>query len=309
MKYDLNLVADWGANAKLSADIEMIETIRTSTEGLYELVDQLKDSDLSNEGLVNFVGSITDSVLRLVNNVKVVVVKAGKRSELKYFYESHISAVKRIEGKPIDDFSDVMVDYPTGMQGTYKDAVEVICGAYAALDVLTSVTEGRNAADTILSSMSKGSDSHEDVVALASKVLDNGLKKQMPAMKALRKVFTGKAKGKVMKKVPTLFKTMDELKAARVTMISYEKQVLDVNEIDNRLGKMYESMDLAVAFMKGSLESDNPDDYTPSKKFIKSLMDYIGLLGLAVSNYSEVAVAQMAVEHNLALVYTKCMEA
>lgn len=309
MKYDLAMIANYGANAKLAKDVELIEQVRTSTESLHALADQFKDADLDTESLVDFVNSINDVVLRLLNNFKAVILKGGKRSEMKYFYESHVNTVKRIEGKVVADYEDVMVDFPTGMKGTYPEALEVISAAYTSLDVLMQVDEGNKAADTILSSMSKGSTSHEDVVALADKVLENQLAKQMLAMKNFRKVFTNKGTGKEMRKFSMLFKTMEELKAVRMGLIAQEDKLLGATIINNRLEHMYESVGLAVEFMKNSIVGKEPDVYTPSPKFIKSYMDYIGRLGMAVSNYGEIIIAQMAVEHNLALVYSKLMEA
>lgn len=309
MQYDLGPMADWGVISEMNKTQKIVEEVRASTEGLYELKESLDQLELDNESLIGLVSSINDVVLRLFNNFKAIVIKGGKRSELKYFYESHVSAVKRIEGKTIDAYADVMVDFPTGMVGSYNDAVAAITAVYASMDIEQIVNEAMKTTDTILSSMSKGSTTHEDVVAFSDKVLDGLLKKQMVAMKVYSKIFTGKTRGKEMKKVSTLFKTIDDLKSCRITLLSQEDKLLSSVTINNRLEKMYESVGLAVEFMKNSLESKDPDTYTPSKAFVKSFMDYIGRLGMAVSNYGEVVVAQMAVEHNLALVYSKMMEA
>jgi len=308
-KYDLTHIVNWGVISELKKDQQMIEDVRTSTESLYELKDSIDELELDNEGLVNLVGTINDVVLRLFNNFKAIVLKGGKRSELKYFYESNTSAVKRIEGKTMDAYADLMVDFPTGMAGTYKDAVEAITSVYATMNVRQIVNTAMDTADTILSSMSKGAKTHEDVVAVSDKVLEGSLNKQMNAMKVFGKLFTGKTRGKETKKLSTLFKSIDDIKACRMTLLSQEDRLLESVEINNRLEKAYESVGLTVEFMKNSLESKDPDAYVPSKQFIKSYMDYVGRLGMAVSNYGEVIVAQMAVEHNLALVYSKMMEA
>lgn len=307
MHYDLSIVADWGANAQLAESVSLIENINASTESLKEMLVEL-EGEVTNEGLASMVGSINDVVLRLYNNFKAVVLKGGKRSELKYFYESNVSAVKRVEGKPIEEYADVEVDFPTGMRGTYADGTLAISAVYSALDMLQCVKEALKASDVILSSMSKGSDAHESVVALADKVNSTQLKKQNIEIAKLKKVFTGKGTGKARVKLSKLFGVMDDVKSCRMTLVALEQNLLDGPVINNRVQSMHESTGLAVDFIKNSLDSTDPEAYVPTKDFIRGYSDYIKNIAIALGNYGETMVAHMAIEHNMALVYTKMMD-
>ncbi len=288
----------------------LMEPFAVSTEELTAIEEAMcDDADVSEESLATFMTKIADVILSLGNTFKSVVLKGGKRSEIKYVYESHLTSIQRIEGKSIKEYMDTQVDVPTGMNGTYPAAINAISTVYGACDVAETMIKALHDLDVVYSSMAKGSDTHEGVITANTKVVEGKLKAQEASMKALRKIFTGKGKPLAKKKVEKLFNSFEELKAARIALTNMEEEILSTSVVEKQARVMSDTLQRIGDFVKSSVANGEGSDYVPSKKFIKQLASYVRLHAIALTNYAECITAQMATEHNLGLVYTTLLGA
>jgi hypothetical protein len=306
---NFNVVAEHIEDIETERLESAFEQLNVSVESLSEIESACEGIEVSEEGLINFMNKIGDSVLQVGNTFKSLLLNGGERSELKFWYESNTLSVKTLEGKASEDFSKVRVDIPTGMKGTYANAVSAITDNYSVVDVNAEIKKGAKAMDVVLSSMSKGSDSHENLVASSSKVLESKLKNWNARIKVLDKQFATKGKSLEKKDFKDVFASVDEVKNTRLSLIGLEDKLLDVKTIRKNMETMNHSLGLAVDFIKRSNEGGIDSDYVPSKAFVKNLATYVRMVALTLENYSDVVVKQLAVEHNLVLTYSALLSA
>lgn len=267
------------------------------------------DAQISDEALMDFFTKVGDTILSLSNTFKTLTLKGGKRSEMRMIYERNTIQINRLESKSIADYVNVNVDVPTGMTGTYPQAVAVITDAYSSLDMLATINNSVKIMDTVLSSMSKGSSTHENEVVTANKLLEGKLKRQEVSMKTLTKVFPDR--GVALKKYPIgkMVNSFEELKGVRLALMALEKQLLSTIEINTQMDRMAQSASLASDFIKNTMDgSPESTDYAPSKDFVKLLATFTRNNAIALTNFSEIANAHMATEHNVGLAYTTLLD-
>ena len=321
MKLNMNIIADslgeleQKALLNAHAEEQKLVDVRTagfqaSVESLDAMLKDLSTSQLSNEGLVEFFTKIGDVILGIGNTFKTLILKGGNRSEIRYFYESNVMNVNKVEARPFADIKDIAVDFPTGMTSSYKDAAAVIGAVYSALNMQALISEGTSVMDQVLASMSRGATGHEAVVENATRQLEVHVKRQEQAMAGLNKVFPDKGQPLQKKPFGELFASTEELKTVRVQFFGMEKTLLSCTAIRKAMEEMADSVELAVGVIKDSVEGELGNDpnikfaYVPSQKFVQTLANYVRFHALALSNFSDAVNVHMASEHNLGLVYT-----
>lgn len=280
-----------------------LSQLHSTVEALAVMSQELDSVDVSVEKLISFMHKIGDSVLQITNTFKALTLAGGKRSELKFWYESHVTSTKAIEGSDSALFEDLMVDIPTGMRGTYAAAVAAIADNYSVMDVEAVLKQGVTVADTILSSMSKGSQGHESLVSANVRILEAKLKNWNAPIGALEKQFSPSGKSLEKKPFKAVVGSVSDLKNTRITLIGFEDNLLKVTRIRNNSDKMNHSINLVVDFIERANEGGADLSYVPSREFLQNLASYASMIALVLENYSAVVTKQLAVEHNLVLTY------
>ena len=185
------------------------------------------DSVVSQEGASNgllriFIG-VGDVFLRVCNTFKTNLIrftKDMKRSEMRYYYDSHMLMCKSVEDTPIIDVTKVEVPTPSGMKGTYMEGCLTVKNTYEALDLITYVDGVTSALKDIQYNMHNSKDYKNILIPLA-----NIAKQRAGHMKhvvdEINKRFTTQ-RTPMYVKFTDAYKTMKEFTDTRVMLLELE---------------------------------------------------------------------------------------
>lgn len=260
----------------------------------------------SNEGIGTgllkvFVG-ITDVLLRVGNTFKTNMFKfykGIKRSEMRFYSESHALKCKVTEGQSFDKLMNLSVDYPSGMQTTFLIAVESVSGDYASMNLAINMQSISNIFKE-LRVLVQRSASDQCVQCIAPIVTSsttqsaNLSKRVAAASKLFTETNTNKAN------FDMLYKSMAEFKQVRLSLLALESRLNDTGSLLN----MIDELDPLIADITEWLH----DDTNLNKRFVEGMSTIVRYLANALDYYGTIATRQMALEHNHILNINTCYD-
>ena len=279
-------VATWDSSA-FTKDLRQLEMYRNYIRAL--------DIPASNEGLGTgllkvFIG-VTDTFLKVGNTFKTNVFKfykSLKRSEMRYYFESHTTMCLKVEGVPITTVSGLDVPIPSGMKGTYQNAVLSMEQVYGSLDMI-SFAQGTLASLIDLRRKLMRSEEYKNTMVPMENIM-NQRAKSLPQMRLmLDKVFTNQ-KTPLTTNFTNVYKSMKEFKDVRVGLLDMEKYLADVNKMVN----LVDDTNTVLADIISYLSEDSEVD----KTMVASMINIVKFLANSYDLYGVTSTRQMAVEHN-----------
>ena len=253
------------------------------------------DDDVSMEGATNgllrvFIG-VGDVFLRVCNTFKTNLIRFAKdmkRSEMRYYYDSHTLMCKSVEDTPITDVTKVTVPTPSGMKGTYMEGCLTVKNTYEALDLITYVEGVTSALKDIQYNMHNSKDYKSILVPLA-----NIAKQRAGHMKHVvddvNKRFTTQ-RTPMYVKFTDAYKTMSEFSGTRTSLLDMEPYLQKTSSL---LGSI-DSIDNTLAQITQYLSEDTE----VNKAMISAMIDVVRYLAASFDLYGATSVRQMALEHN-----------
>ena len=249
----------------------------------------------SNEGIGTgllkiFIG-VTDVFLKIGNTFKTNIFKFYKdlkRSEMRYYYESHTTMCLKAESLPITQLTSIQVPIPSGMQGTYQNACMALQQAYEMLDILSYGQGVLAALIDFRRKLTRSEDYKSTLVPMTNLVNQRG--NSLNNLKStVDKVFTQK-NTPLEVKFTDVYKTMKEFKDTRLSLLDMETYLANTN----RLVKLVDDIDTVLADITSYLSEDKEVD----KALVNDMINIVRYMGVSFDIYGATSTKQMAVEHN-----------
>lgn len=250
----------------------------TSTEGI-------------GTGLLKIFIGVTDVFLKIGNTFKTNIFKFYKdlkRSEMRYYYESHTTMCLKAESIPITQVTNLDIPIPSGMKGTYQNACMSLEQVYTVLDIQAY---GQGVLAALIDFRRKLMRSEDYKSTLVPMV--NLVKQRETSLNTLKssvdKVFT-EQKTPMDVKFMSVYKTMKEFKDVRLSLLDMEKYLAATNG----LVKMVDDIDTVLADITSYLTEDQEID----KALVTDMINIVKYMGVSFDIYGTTTTRQMAVEHN-----------
>lgn len=250
----------------------------TSTEGI-------------GTGLLKIFIGVTDVFLKIGNTFKTNIFKFYKdlkRSEMRYYYESHTTMCLKAESIPITQVTNLDIPIPSGMKGTYQNACMSLEQVYTVLDIQAY---GQGVLAALIDFRRKLMRSEDYKSALVP--MTNLVKQRETSLNSLKgsvdKVFT-EQKTPMDVKFMSVYKTMKEFKDVRLSLLDMEKYLAATNS----LVKMVDDIDTVLADITSYLTEDQEID----KALVTDMINIVKYMGVSFDIYGTTTTRQMAVEHN-----------
>ena len=268
---------------KLDTTLRMLDGYGVSQEGI-------------GVGLLKVFIGTTDLFLKVGNTFKTNIMKfykSLKRSEIRFYWESHMLLCKTVESQPITKFMSIPVPIPTGMVSGYNDAIDYVDNVFKCVDL-------KNYADAIYKEL-------QDIRRQMTRSQQNykqGFKGTATSAKlreeTVRKFIAEQTKYFSDRQIGTMpfnkaFASMQDLNTCRGKLLDMEKYLGQTDD----MVKLVDNIDVIIGDITGYLSEDSEVD----KAFIEQLAHTIRFLATAFDIYGTYAMRQMALEHNLVLTY------
>lgn len=266
----------------------------------------LKNASLSSNegmgtGLVRVFIGITDVFLRIGNTFKTNVFKfhkSLKRSEMRYFSESHTLKCKNVESQPYDKFFELKVDLPSGLIGTMTDGVIHIIKSYNDTNLASTVASVQKNLIAIRRQISRSEEGYKDIFQPMSKYIDERTMLVSKLNVEGSKLFTDKRTDKV--RFMLAYQSMQDFKNVRRNLLEYESALTGAKGLVSTI----DELDLLIADITDHLR----DEETLDIKFVQDLSKVVRYLASAFDLHGVTMSRQMALEHNHILNINTCYE-
>lgn len=242
-------------------------------------------------GLLKIFIGVTDVFLKIGNTFKTNIFKFYKdlkRSEMRYYYESHTTMCLKAESIPITQVTNLDIPIPSGMKGTYQNACMSLEQVYTVLDIQAY---GQGVLAALIDFRRKLMRSEDYKSTLVPMV--NLVKQRETSLNSLKgsvdKVFT-EQKTPMDVKFMSVYKTMKEFKDVRLSLLDMEKYLAATNS----LVKMVDDIDTVLADITSYLTEDQEID----KALVTDMINIVKYMGVSFDIYGTTTTRQMAVEHN-----------
>jgi hypothetical protein len=245
-------------------------------------------------GLLKIAIGTIDVFIRIGNTFKTNVSKFTdklKRSEIKYYTESHRLLVTTLEKQAYAHFVSEKSYVPTGMVGAYIDAVNNISQIYSYLAITSIVKPVIERMDSLQSAIMNNDKDFSSSLSSLAHTVQNRQKLIVPAVSTNSKIFTNKKTPEKADFVK-LYKTMDEFKSVRTKLTDLEEQLNITMNLATTLEEADDRLVSLVEFL------NNTDNELVTKQFVTNLIDIVKFLGIAFDLQGNTSLQQMALEHN-----------
>lgn len=278
-------ITPWNSDA-LYQDLRKLEVYHNYVRSL----DVTSNEGIGTGLLKIFIG-VTDTFLRIGNTFKTNIFKFYKdlkRSEMRYYYESHTTMCLKAESIPITQVTNLEVPVPSGMKGTYQNACMSLEQVYNILDI-QSYGQGVLAALIDFRRKLMRSEDYKNTLV----PMTNLVKQRETSLNSLKssvdKVFT-EQKTPMNVKFMDVYKTMKEFKDTRLALLDMEKYLAATN----KLVKLVDDIDTVLADITSYLTEDQEID----KALVTDMINIVKYMGVSFDIYGTTTTRQMAVEHN-----------
>lgn len=286
----------------MSIDIglNVIESVPLPYDGLYtELNKYIDNAQLyqSNESLTTAILGVVDIFSRIIFTFKTNTTrftKKLKRSEIRFYYESHITTCKLVENTNYAIVMDDVVPVPRNFNTTYLEAVNYLNNAWKLLNLKTESKKINEFLQKLLVNVARNETSSMGYIVTEASVLNNTIKTiHNNDTQWFSKYWNNpkNSNGIVFKNV---FKSMNDFKETRIGMYKNEVYLLDahhmletINETENNLSSLVKMIDNTKVF--------SPDT-------LKKLATYVYHAGKAYELYGTWCTYEEMLEHNYILV-------
>lgn len=268
---------------KLDTTVRMLDGYGVSEEGI-------------GVGLLKVFIGTADLFLKVGNTFKTNILKfykSLKRSEMRFYWESHMLLCKTVEGQPITKYMNMSVPIPSGMVSGYADAIEYVDQVFLTIDlknygeaIYKELLDIRRQLTRSQEAYKQGFKGTATSAALREKTVRNLIAEQA-------KYFADRQTGTMP--FNKAFKSMQDLTSCRSKLLDMEKYL---GQTDAMI-KLVDDIDVIIGDITGYLSEDSEVD----KTFIEQLAHTIRFLATAFDIYGTYAMRQMALEHNLILTY------
>lgn len=242
-------------------------------------------------GLLKIFIGVTDVFLKVGNTFKTNLFKFYKdlkRSEIRYYYESHTTMCLKAESVPITQVTDIQVPVPNGLKGTCQMGCMSLQQTYDMLD-LQAYGEGVRAALVDFRRKLMRSEEYKSVLI----PMNNLVKQRDTMLKQLKassdKVFIDKQTPMEVKFMEA-YKSMKEFKDTRVSLLDMEKYLAATNKMVH----MIDDIDTVLADITSYMTEDQEVD----KSLVMDLINIVKYMGVSFDIYGTTTTRQMAMEHN-----------
>ena len=289
-------------------DRPVIDDYQTITRQLDIYANYLRNmpDDISQEGLGTgllkvFVG-VSDLFIRVGNTFKTNLFKFYKdlkRSEIRFYTESHQLKCLTTEAQIFDKFANLMMDEPSGMKSTFLNAITTVDGNFRSIDLLQIAIGLKAVLEQIRLKITREDDSYKkDLISLRN-ITNERVRYIQNQIQATDKIFTTQNTNKVVFKA--LYSSMQDFKKVRQLLLAMEPHL----EEASKLVKLIDDMDAIVGDITGFLNEDSDLD----KMFVSDLINIVRYLATAFEYYGVLSNRQMALEHNHCLNIDSCYAA
>lgn len=244
-------------------------------------------------GVPKIVVGVVDVFLRIGHTVKTNMVKFSqklKRSELRYFSESNMMKVAKVEDTAYAKFVSSKVYAPTGMVGPYLPAVDNVADIYtklALVDTIIPLTDKLCRVERMLR------DSDNTVPAIFTELASSVKLRKAALSGALDKndkLFTTKhTQDRIA--FEKLYTSMPEFKSVRSRLIELEPNLKATADIAKVLDTTDGSLTSLVEYLNG-MYSDM------DRRFVEDLITIIDYVGVGFDTQGKLSLQQMTLEHN-----------
>lgn len=268
---------------KLDTTLRMLDGYGVSQEGI-------------GVGLLKVFIGTTDLFLKVGNTFKTNIMKfykSMKRSEMRFYWESHMLLCKTVEGQPITKFMNVAVPIPTGMVAGYNSTIDYVDNVFKCVDLKNYAEAIYKELQDIRRQMTRSQQNYKQGfrgTASSAKLREETVRKFIAEQS---KYFSDKQIGTMP--FSKAFTSMKDLNTCRGKLLDMEKYL---GETDAMV-KLVDNIDVIIGDITGYLSEDSEVD----KAFIEQLAHTIRFLATAFDIYGTYAMRQMALEHNLVLTY------
>lgn len=281
----------WKTRRKLDITHQMLMDYGYSNEGVIANVG----STVAVGMLKIFVGTV-DAFVGVGNALKTNLFKFYKplkRSELRYFYEVNMSKVAIIENKRYTDLMNIQAPIPTGMQCSYAEAVQYLNQVYTTLNMVAYVDMFISTLKDMRIKITRGKEYTAEFNKLvksanaSSAELKNVIAKQY-------KLFNDKDH-RIAAKYSSVFKSVGDMAQVRKDLLNMEPCLTAAASFPAKIDKI----DAILADITDYLSEDKEVD----PRFVKDFTEVIRYMAVAFDVYGQNVVRQLALEHNLVLIY------
>lgn len=285
-------------------DTKEPESYATLTKQLDVYDSYLKNIALSSNeglgtGLVKIFVGVTDVFLRVGHTFKTNVFKfhkSLKRSEMKFYSESHVLKCKLVESKEYSQFFKLPVDIPSGLVVPFVDAVKLCIDSYTDPDLITMVTGAYKNLEIVRTQLARLQDDYKQIFIPMRKVIDERTRLVSNLTVTGAKIFTDKRTNQIP--FEKAYNSMLEFKEVRTTLLGLESKLTDAMH----LIKLIDELDNVISDITRALQDDTNMDIA----FVTDLSKVVRYLAAAFDLHGVTMSRQMALEHNHILNINAC---
>ena len=282
-------------------DSSEFHKVSARLETTLRMLDTIANSEHSEEGLGTgllkiFIG-VADLFIRVGNTFKTNVFKFFKnlkRSEIRYYTESHLLKVKAVEDVDYTKVMKLDIPVPTGMISNYIDATNYVTKVYESVGISDYANSLYKELVDIRRQMTRNESRYKQGFSKTAKLV-------LAKLDMVRNIVSEQTKYFSDKQVPVkaqfsiAFGSMTNLKETRVKLIDMEQYLATTQS----LVTLVDNIDAILGDITGYLSEDNEVD----RQFVSELADTVRFLATGFDIYGQTAIRQMALEHNLILCY------
>lgn len=263
------------------------------------------DLDISEEKfkVANFfrgLGQIFYSIT--ANTFNAFLLQRGKLTEFKQFNIQSKLKISKVESIATEQYANMVVDYPTGMIGSYLEVIKMITAANGFIDVPGELAKAQSAINQVTKSLAREQGDYSDMILNIEKECTAHVRNWVKANTKLTKSFQGKSKGRDKQPFTSLIGSVADLKSIRLNVLDQASYIAAVRTIAKDSQKLSDTTKAAVDMVEVGMKAGG--EHVPTKQFILAFAEYIKSLALMLEVKGQVANYQMVIEHNLGLVYT-----
>lgn len=265
----------------------------------------------ANEGLwsitKNILAGIVNVFIRILNTLKTDIFKFYKdlkRTELRFWIESHKVTAVRINNLNYYEIQEIPIPFPNGMNTTYLDAIDKTTKTLYSLDTATKASLAADMTAKIYTLLKSGLELNYTIDSGITSMNVNNIKS---IFNISNKCMDNKKRDKNMTKpFSTLFTAMSEFTKSVDMSLDAEKQVNQTSFIYNKMSECNDTFSDIIDYIKTSNGSNvTKNEILKLSKLAFNIAEIFDMFGITVFSYHKL-------EHNLVEVYKelyrKCLK-
>lgn len=281
---------------------ETLESIANRADVWLAYIQNL-EGDVSTEGFgiatLKALAGLTDLFGRLAMTLKTNVFrfyKNTKRSEMKFYSDSHLASIRIIEGLSYDKVMNLDIPVPSGMLCTYAKGCTAVTAVYNSLDMVNTAKMLYKACTDIYRMMSLNDPAYQKALDNVFRLMESRKKGITASIDVANKCFTQQRTGEV--KFSKAYASMKEFKDVRLSLLDMEGRLQSVGDLIALIEDTDGVLDNVTSYV-------TENEGAVSAAFLERLANTIKTLAWFYESYGNNATRQMGLEHNHILVMDK----